>query len=177
MGARLLTVGHGTLSERDLTGLLDNAGVARVVDVRRFPGSRAHPQFRREALTDWLPAAGVDYRWEERLGGRRPVPPDSPDVWWQVAAFRGYAAHTRTPEFLDAVDGLLAAATTTTTAVMCAESLWWRCHRRLIADFAVLARGSDVAHIQHDGRTTDHVVAAGARLTADGLLVYDVVPD
>ncbi|MEV0720849.1 DUF488 domain-containing protein, partial [Asanoa sp. NPDC050611] len=172
VGKRLLTIGHGAASEAELTGLLAGAGVARVVDVRRFPGSRAHPQFRREALAQWLPAAGVGYEWEVRLGGRRHLTAESPDVWWQVPAFRAYAGHMRTPDFLAAIDGVLAGPS---TAVMCSESLWWRCHRRLIADFAVLARGLEVGHILHDGRIAGHAVSAGARLTADGLLVYDVV--
>jgi uncharacterized protein (DUF488 family) len=174
MAPRLITVGHGTASQAELTRLLRDAGVTRLVDVRRYPGSRAHPQVRREALARWLPVAGVGYRWEERLGGRRRVPAESPDRWWRVAAFRGYAHHMRSPEFLDAVSGLLTGLGTATTAVMCSESLWWRCHRRLIADFATLARGTPVCHLDHSGRLTEHPVAAGARLSPDGLLVYDL---
>jgi hypothetical protein len=169
----LLTVGHGTAGEPELVRLLEGAGVTRVVDVRRYPGSRAHPRFRREKLANWLPADGIDYRWEERLGGRRQLPAESPDLWWHVAAFRAYADHMRSVDFLDAISGLLTESATATTTVMCSETLWWRCHRRLIADFAVLARGIDVCHIQHDGRIIDHVVSAGARLSPEGLLVYD----
>jgi uncharacterized protein (DUF488 family) len=173
MGA-LLTVGHGTASREQLLDLLAGAGVAKLVDVRRFPGSRAHPHVRREALAEWLPAAGIGYRWEERLGGRRRLADGSPDVWWQVPAFRAYAGHMRTAEFAAAMEVLLGEPG---AAVMCSESLWWRCHRRLIADFAVLARGAEVRHLQHDGRLTDHTVAAGARLRPDGLLVYDRIAD
>ncbi len=171
---QLLTVGHGTVGQNEFVELLAAAGVARLVDVRRYPGSRAHPHFGREALSRWLPAVGVDYRWEERLGGRRPTPQESPDVWWQVDAFRAYAAHMRTVEFAEAVTGLLAEAAAGTTAVMCSESVWWRCHRRLIADFLTLARRMDVRHLGHDGRLTDHQPAAGARLSSEGVLVYDV---
>jgi len=170
MRASLLTIGHGTASRDQLLDLLAGAGVARIVDVRRFPGSRAHPHVRREALAEWLPAAGVGYRWEERLGGRRRLADGSPDVWWQVEAFRAYAGHMRTAEFAAAMDQVLGESG---VAVMCSESLWWRCHRRLIADFAVLARGAEVRHLAHDGRLTAHTVAAGARLREDGLLVYD----
>jgi uncharacterized protein (DUF488 family) len=170
MQASFRTLGHGTASRQQLLDLLTGAGVATVVDVRRFPGSRAHPHVRREALAEWLPAAGIAYRWEERLGGRRRLADGSPDVWWQVPAFRAYAGHMRTAEFAAAMDGLLRESG---AAVMCSESLWWRCHRRLIADFGVLARGAEVRHLQHDGRLTAHTVAAGARLRADGLLVYD----
>jgi uncharacterized protein (DUF488 family) len=169
----LLTVGHGTASEPQLLGLLSGAGVESVVDVRRYPGSRTHPHAGRDAMARWLPAAGIAYRWEERLGGRRRLPTGSPDLWWQVKAFRAYAAHMRSPEFLDAIGILLRESRTTTTAVMCSESVWWRCHRRLIADFVVVARSAEVRHLHHDGRLTAHIVAAGARLRADGLLIYD----
>jgi uncharacterized protein (DUF488 family) len=169
----LITVGHGTATQTEFTRLLRDAGVTWLVDVRRYPGSRAHPHVTREALAQWLPAADIGYRWEERLGGRRRLPADSPDRWWQVAAFRAYAYHMRGPEFLDAISGLLAELRAARTAVMCSESLWWRCHRRLIADFTTLARDTKVRHLNHDGRLTEHPVAAGARLSPDGVLVYD----
>ena len=169
----LLTVGHGAASQDALTELLRASGVALVVDVRRFPGSRAHPHVARDALAEWLPAAGVGYRWEPRLGGRRarPVDPDEAarDGWWQVAAFRAYAAHTRTPEFVAGLDDLVRDARARTTAVMCSESLWWRCHRRLVADAALLLRGLPVLHLGHDGRRTPHVPSAGAHVGPDGL--------
>jgi uncharacterized protein (DUF488 family) len=112
-----------------------------------------------EALPQWLPEAGIRYRWEQRLGGRRRLPAgqDSEDPWWQVEAFRAYAAYTRTPEFNDAMADLLREVTGTApraTLVMCSESLWWRCHRRLIADVAVLLYGVPVLHLGHDGRLT-----------------------
>ncbi|WBB69312.1 DUF488 domain-containing protein [Micromonospora sp. WMMD812] len=173
MAEALLTVGHGTASQAELTNLLRDAGVTRLVDVRRYPGSRAHPHVGRDALARWLPAVGVDYRWEERLGGRRRVPADSPDRWWQVEAFRGYAAHMRTPEFVAAVDELVLETRKSHLVIMCSESLWWRCHRRLIADFLVGARGAQVHHLDHRGQLTPHTVAAGARPTAEGTLVYD----
>jgi uncharacterized protein (DUF488 family) len=118
--------------------------------------------------------AGIGYRWEERLGGRRRLPAESPDRWWRVDAFRAYAHHMRSAEFLEAISRLIADLGTTTTAVMCSESPWWRCHRRLIADFATLARGIAVCHLDHGGRLTEHPVAAGARLSGAGLLIYDV---
>jgi uncharacterized protein (DUF488 family) len=167
----LLTVGHGPEDRARLAARLAGAGVGLVVDVRRFPGSR-NPDFRREALERWLPAAGIGYRWEDRLGGRRRLPPDEPvaDGWWTVAQFAAYAAHTRTPEFTAALDVVLAEADGTRVAVMCSESVWWRCHRRLVADVAVLARGVAVHHLMPDGRLRPHVPAAGAVLGADGLL-------
>ena len=116
---RLLTVGHGTLDRAGLGALLTRAGMDLLVDIRRFPGSRHNPDVGSDAMTQWLPEAGIDYRWEERLGGRR------------------------------------------------------RCHRRIVADAAVLLRGMDVAHLGHDGRTTPHEPSAGA-CVVDGLLRYDV---
>ncbi|WP_324789569.1 DUF488 domain-containing protein [Streptomyces sp. H51] len=169
----LITFGHGTADRASLTDLLRGAGVTAVVDVRTAPGSRRHPDMSRQRLERWLPEAGVAYRWEPRLGGFRRPPPDSPDTVWRNVSFRGYAAHTRSPEFVAAMDDLLRQARAERTAVMCGEAVWWRCHRRLIADFAVLARGALVRHLMHDGRLTAHRPTPGARLRPDGLLVYD----
>ncbi|SDC60797.1 Protein of unknown function, DUF488 [Geodermatophilus telluris] len=166
----LLTVGHGPDDRDRLRARLTAAGVELLVDVRRFPGSRTNPDVRRDALEEWLPAAGIGYRWDARLGGRRRLPPDRPvaDGWWTVAQFAAYAAHTRTPEFAAGLDEVLAAAATATVAVMCSESVWWRCHRRLVADVAVLARGVPVRHLMPDGRPADHRPSEGAVLGGDG---------
>lgn len=177
----LLTVGHGDATREQLARLLPDSGVQLIVDVRRFPGSRRNPHVARPELERWLPAAGVEYRWEPRLGGRRRVPAEAPDAdpWWRVTAFRGYAAHTRTDEFRAALADLLddvAARPDGGTAIMCSESLWWRCHRRLIADAAVLLHDVPVRHLGHDGRLTAHDPAAGARVAGD-VLRYDVLPD
>jgi uncharacterized protein (DUF488 family) len=177
VSARLLTVGHGTQDTPTLAGLLTAAGVGLVVDVRRFPGSRRHPHLSRERLVDDLPGLGIRYHWEERLGGRRAVPADSPDVALRNTAFRGYAAHMRTTEFRDAVADLLVQADQRSVAVMCSESLWWRCHRRLVADFVALTRNRAVEHLMPDGRLTPHPATDGVRLRPDGLLVYDAGAD
>src|SRR3712207_9221811 len=97
-------------------------------------------------MAEWLPATGIGYRWEERLGGRRRLPPEEPvaDGWWTVAQFAAYAAHTRTAEFAAALDEVLAEASAATVTVMCSERVWWRCHRRLVVDVAVLRRGVTV---------------------------------
>ncbi len=166
----LLTVGHGTATEQQLGDRLTGAGVALLVDVRRFPGSRRHPHLSREAVAQWLPGAGVAYRWEERLGGRRPLSPDSPDVALRNAAFRGYAGWMRTDAFRAALDEVLAEPRR--TAVMCSESVWWRCHRRLVADAAVLLHGAEVLHVMPDGRLTPHAPTDGVRRDGDEL-VYD----
>ncbi len=164
----LLTVGHGPQDREALGALLTGAGVGRLVDVRRFPGSRNNPDVARDALADWLPALGIGYRWEERLGGRRRLDPEAPveDGWWTVAQFAAYAAHTRTPEFGAALDAVLATSAEATVAVMCSETVWWRCHRRLIADVAVLGRGVPVQHLMPGGRLAPHRPSEGAVLTA-----------
>lgn len=170
----LLTVGHGTTTQVAFVELLHGAGINDLVDVRRFPASRKHPHVNRDALERWLPVQGISYRWEERLGGRRRLPADSPDTWWRVEAFRAYADYMRTAEFNSAMAGMLDQLGSATTAVMCSESLWWRCHRRLIADLATLAHGVSVRHLSHTGRLTDHPVAAGARLSSPGTIIYDL---
>jgi uncharacterized protein (DUF488 family) len=173
----LLTFGHGTAGPEELLRLLLMAGVTRLIDVRRFPASRRHPHVSEEALAAQLPSAGIGYRWDRRLGGRRRVPPGSasPDTWWQVEAFRAYAWHTRTAEFDEGLRQLLAevdAAEDGSVAVMCSESVWWRCHRRLICDVAVLTRECRALHLMHDGRLAEHPTAAGAR-AVDGSVVWD----
>ena len=163
----LLTVGHGTSTTEELASRLTAAGVEVLVDVRRFPGSRRHPHLSREALSEWLP---VDYRWEERLGGRRPLPPESPDIAMRNASFRGYAAWMRTPDFRAALEQVLESPRL--TAVMCSESVWWRCHRRMVADAAALLHGVPVRHLMPDGRLTPHPPTSGVRVAGDEL-VYD----
>lgn len=168
----LLTVGHGQDGRDQLGARLTGAGIGLVVDVRRFPGSRRHPDVAHDALAGWLPGIGIRYRWDERLGGRRRLPAGEPvaDSWWTVAQFAAYAAHTRTPEFTAALDGVLAEAAAEPVAVMCSEYVWWRCHRRLIADVAVLAHSVPVQHVMPDGRLAEHRPAAGAQLGADGVV-------
>jgi uncharacterized protein (DUF488 family) len=169
----LLTVGHGTALAEQFGQLLRGAGVRALVDVRMAPGSRHNPQMARSALVRWLPEFGVSYRWEPRLGGRRKAPAGSPDTALRIRAFAGYAGHMRSGEFRAAVDDLLAGARQERTAVMCAETLWWRCHRRMVADFVSLVRHVPVLHLGHDGRLEAHVPTDVARQSDDGLLVYD----
>ena len=171
----LLTFGHGTAPPEELVALIRNVGVEQVVDVRRFPGSRRNPGLSNDAMGTWLPEAGVDYLWEPRLGGRRRIPAgqdDDVDGWWRVAAFRAYAAHMRTEEFHDALNALLERMDHAETAIMCSESLWWRCHRRLISDAVLLLHSRPVSHLGHDGRLTEHVPPPAATIVA-GELHYD----
>jgi uncharacterized protein (DUF488 family) len=173
MSMALITFGHGTASAERIAELLLSAGVSALIDVRTAPGSRRNPHVARAELERWLPGHGISYRWEKRLGGFRRPAPDSPDVTWREAAFRGYAGHMRQPDFLAAIDDVLTQAAAGHLTVMCSESVWWRCHRRLIADFAEIARGVPVRHLMHDGQLAAHRPSPGIRLRTDGLLVYD----
>jgi uncharacterized protein (DUF488 family) len=168
----LLTVGHGTLSEDRLGALLTGAGVERLVDVRTAPGSRRHPHVNRTELEVWLPGLGIPYSWEPRLGGWRKPRPDSPNTTLRNDSFRGYADYMRTPPFWEALDEVLLGSAEYRTAVMCSEAVYWRCHRRLIADGAELGRQAQVQHLGHDGSLVRHRLTDGARRDGE-LLVYD----
>jgi uncharacterized protein (DUF488 family) len=163
----LWTVGHGTLDAADFAELVSGAGVRAIVDVRRFPGSRRNSQFGSEQMAAWLPEAGIEYEWAPSLGGRRQASADSPNTGLRNAQFRAYADHMGTAEFKEALGRLLSAAVERTVAVMCAESVWWRCHRRLLSDYLVLVEGWDVKHLMHDGRQSDHRLTPGARAVGD----------
>lgn len=170
----LFTVGHGTASQEELLVLLRSSGVEALVDIRRFPGSAAHPHVGRDAMEHWVPDAGIAYRWEQRLGGRRRLPKGTPslDSWWTVEAFRAYAAHTRTEEFAGGLADLLQQADQQAVAVMCSETVWWRCHRRLVADVVLLGHERPVTHLLPSG-PKPHQPAAGARAVGGGQLVWD----
>jgi uncharacterized protein (DUF488 family) len=169
----ILTVGHGTLPGDDFVALLRDAGVERLVDVRSYPGSRHNPQFNREALAASTAGVGIQYEWMRDLGGRRHPRPSSRHRALRNDAFRGYADHMETDEFHRGIEELVGDAAVDHTVVMCSESVWWRCHRRLIADHLVLVRGIDVVHLMHDGRQTAHAVTDGARRESEDV-VYDV---
>jgi uncharacterized protein (DUF488 family) len=169
----LFSVGHGTAGEDELLERLALGGVRRLVDIRTAPGSRRHPHLSRDRMERWLPAAGVAYRWDPRLGGFRRPAPDSPDVVWQNDSFRGYAGHLRTDQARDGLVALLADGAEEPTAFLCSETVWWRCHRRLVADALVLLHGLPVHHLM-PGRVAPHRPTPGARLSAEGLVYDDV---
>ena len=169
----LFTIGHGTRTSGELIALLRAAGIRRLVDVRTAPGSRRHPQLGKAALERAFEAAGIEYTWRRDLGGWRKPSPDSPHVALRSPAFRGYADHMDSREFADALDWLVGTSAHTPTAIMCAESLWWRCHRRMLAD-ALVVRGCEVLHIMEGGRPIPHRIHPAARVTG-ARLVYDVV--
>ncbi|MGI8760222.1 MAG: DUF488 domain-containing protein [Jatrophihabitantaceae bacterium] len=172
MSTLVHTVGHANLPAARLAELLDGVGVRRVVDVRSFPGSRRNPHFGSAELAGWLPGYDLGYTWLRDLGGRRRARPDSPHTSLRHPAFRGYADHMDGAQFRAAVDELLVLASAEPLTVMCSESLWWRCHRRLLADYLQLVRGVDVRHVMPDGRVTPHPPTDGVRVAGDRL-IYD----
>lgn len=146
------------------------AQIRVVADVRAFPSSRRHPQFNRGALEQWLPEAGIDYLHLPELGGRRDPAPNSPNAGWRERGFRAYADYMASDSFRDALQRLETLARAHPTAVMCAEALWWRCHRRLISD-AMVVRGWDVRHLG-SGRPVEHELTPFAEVGEDGALTY-----
>ena len=166
--ARVLTIGHSTRPIAVFIELLQRHGVRLVADVRRFPGSRTQPQFKRAALSAALASEDIDYEWMEALGGRRRARPDSHNTRWRNASFRGYADYLETPPFAGALVHLETRADVQRTASMCAELLWWRCHRALVSD-ALQIRGRPVAHIGPEGELIAHPYTPAARVEGDRL--------
>ena len=166
----LWTIGHSTRPWDEFVALLGEASIACIVDVRRFAGSRRNPQFSPHAMAPALREAGVDYWPVPAFGGRRAPRPDSPNGAWRVAAFRGYADHMASAEYIHAREDLMARALDEPCAVMCAEAVWWQCHRRLIAD-DFTARGWEVLHLMKSGRSEVHPLHPDARMV-DDVLVY-----
>ena len=181
MGAdpAIFTIGHSTRTVAAFVEMLREAGVTLVVDVRSIPRSRATPQFNGDTLPDSLAADGIAYRHLAALGGRRhhrKGTPPSPNTLWRVPAFRNYADYAETAEFRAGLDALRALARDARCAIMCAEAVWWRCHRRIIADY-LLAGGTRVEHIMAPGRTVEAVLTAGARLQPGGTVRYPAGPE
>ncbi len=171
--AELFTVGHSDLPIDDFLALLRTHGIRAVADVRRFPGSRRHPQFGRDALRDGLAGEGIGYEWVEALGGRRRTRPGvpSPNGALTSASFRAYADYMQTEEFRAAAARLLDRARERPTTVMCAEKLFWRCHRRLISDY-LTAQGAAVVHLLGEGKTVAHTLSPEAVVTPDRRVEY-----
>ena len=159
----MYTIGHSTRSEKEFLGLLKAHGIQALIDVRRLPGSNRFPQFNRDRLTRSLKKMEIQYVHIPELGGRRPARKDSKNSAWRVAAFRGYADYMETASFQKGLKRLLRLAKKKRVAVMCAEALPWRCHRRLIAD-AVVAKGIPVFDIMTATRAVPHELPAWAQL-------------
>ncbi len=170
----IYTIGHSTRAFGEFLNLLHAHGVTQVTDVRRYAASRRHPQFAEEALGATLAAAGIAYRHEADLGGRRPARRNSPNTAWRSPAFRGYADYMETTPFQAALARLVDEARTRPTAILCAEAVPWRCHRQLIAD-ALVARGETVGHILDEARLEPHRLSAHAQIR-DGIPHYPAGP-
>ncbi|MBX6358038.1 MAG: DUF488 domain-containing protein [Micromonosporaceae bacterium] len=173
---QVYTIGHGARPVEAFIAVLADASVTVLVDIRRYPGSRRHPQFGRDALAASLAGAGIGYEWQGRaLGGRRSRSAASRHTALRLPAFAGYADHMDTAEFRAAASALMDRGRHECLAVMCAETVWWHCHRMLLAD-ALTMRGACVVHLLDVGRRQPHRLHPTVRRGPDGWPVYDV-PD
>lgn len=164
------TIGHSTRSADEFNEILLAHRIGALVDVRSFPGSRRYPHFNKPELAANLDTIGILYLHNPKLGGRRRSNPDSKNTAWKNPSFRAYADHIESEEFKQGVKELLQVASTHRTAIMCAEALWWRCHRSLIADY-LKSKGLAVIHIMDSKKTEAHPYTAAARIV-EGRLSY-----
>ena len=168
---QIWTIGHSTRSIDEFIAALEANEIKLVVDVRLLPGSKRYPHFNKEALADSLGKKGIRYEHFPELGGRRKPKPDSHNTAWRNEAFRGYADHMETKEFQNGIERLLQFSPDVgPTAIMCAEAVWWRCHRALVSDFLEV-RGIQVLHILDAKKTEPHPFTSAARII-DGELTY-----
>jgi uncharacterized protein (DUF488 family) len=168
--APVWTIGHSTRQLTEFLSVISAYEIELIVDVRRYPASRRLPHFESGALDASLASAGISYLWIPSLGGRRQPEPNSINTGWRHPAFRGYADYTATEEFASGLFELLMVAGGLRTAIMCAEVLWWRCHRRIIAD-VLTSFGIQVTHIRDESSAEVHELASPARIVS-GQLTY-----
>jgi uncharacterized protein (DUF488 family) len=169
-GIKVWTIGHSTRTADEFLALLKPHSIELVVDVRTFPSSRRFPHFNQSELKAFLHESGIDYRHLRALGGRRAPRRDSLNTAWTNPGFRGYADYMETQPFKDGIKELLEVASGVRTVVMCAEAVWWKCHRSLIADY-LKAHGERVIHILDANKTEEHPFTSVARIV-DGELSY-----
>ena len=168
---KIWTIGHSTRAIDNFTRALEAHGIKALADVRSLPGSKRYPQFNKEALARSLAEHGIRYQHFPELGGRRQAKPDSKSTAWRNASFRGYADYMETEEFQRGVQRLVDLANEAgPTGIMCAEAVWWRCHRSLISDF-LKARGVEVLHIFDENKAESHPFTSAAKIV-DGKLSY-----
>ena len=168
---RIWTIGHSTRTAEEFESLLTAHQIKTLVDVRSFPSSRRFPQFNQKQLSEQLATAGILYHHLPSLGGRRSPSPHSRNTAWKNASFRAYADHMESPAFEAGITKLLEFAAVSATTIMCAESLWWKCHRSLIADY-LKSRRHEVMHILSSGKTELHPYTSAARIV-NGELSYE----
>jgi uncharacterized protein (DUF488 family) len=169
-GAPLFSFGHSTRSAEEIVQILAAHEVERIADVRAYPGSRRHPHVGSQVMAGWLADAGIDYVHLRALGGRRSPQPDSPNDGWANQQFQGYADHMRSEEFQRGLHDLLELCESGRTACMCSEAQWWRCHRRMICDAALVA-GHLAFHIMSATNAPAHELTSFA-VVEDGQLTY-----
>lgn len=172
--ATVHTIGHSTRTVAELMSLLRENGVELLIDIRTMPRSRMNPQFNADTLPASLAAGGLAYRHLAALGGLRhhaKGAPPSPNTLWRSAPFRNYADYAMTDAFAHGLDALCALAETQHCAIMCAEAVWWQCHRRIVTDY-LLQRGLTVLHIMGPGKTDPASLTPGAAAQADGTILY-----
>ena len=168
---RMWTIGHSTRAIDDFISLLEENEIKLLVDVRAWPGSKRYPQFNKDTLAESLNAHGIRYEHFPELGGKRKSKPDSRNTAWRNASFRGYADYMETEQFQKGIERLLeVAAEAGPIAIMCAEAVWWRCHRSLVADY-LKARGVEVLHILGANKVEPHPYTSAARIV-NGELSY-----
>jgi uncharacterized protein (DUF488 family) len=168
---KVWTVGHSTHPLDAFVGLLIAHDIGQVADIRTVPRSRRHPHFDADALARTLPERGVAYVHLPRLGGWRHASADSPNGAWRNVSFRGYADYAMGEAFAEGLAQLRGLAAQQRTAMMCSEALWWRCHRRLVAD-RLLVAGDRICHISSGARVSAHQLPAFATVEPDGLITY-----
>jgi uncharacterized protein (DUF488 family) len=159
----IYTIGHSTHSIEEFLAMLQSFDIKNLVDIRSLPGSRKYPQFDQENLQLVLPENGINYLYMKDLGGRRKVRPDSKNTRWRNASFQGYADHMETNMFKNAIVELEKIASQTNTVYMCAEAVWWRCHRSMVSDY-LKARGWKVLHIMAVGKAQEHIYTSPAKI-------------
>jgi uncharacterized protein (DUF488 family) len=176
-GRPFFTVGHSTRPIDEFVHLLRTAGVEHVADIRRLPGSAAHPQFNGPELDDALAESGIAYAHVPELGGRRPRDhsvPDEVNAFWSNRSFHNYADYALGEQFRAGLDGIVGLGAQTRVAVMCSEAVWWRCHRRIVADH-LLAHGHEVFHLMGDHRAEPAHLTDAVRIMPDGMLTYPAI--
>jgi uncharacterized protein (DUF488 family) len=174
MNVPFFTIGHSTRPLAEFIGLLGESGIEILIDIRSIPKSRTNPQFNRESLPASLSPEGVEYEHIAALGGRRgksPQEPPTPNAYWSHPAFRNYADYALSEPFREGLEHLLRIGHARRSAIMCSEAVWWRCHRRIVADY-LLARGETVLHIMGPHQVTPATLTPQALPQADGTVIY-----
>ena len=179
MGLPFFTIGHSTRSAETFVALLREAGIDRVVDVRKMPGSRTNPQFNADTLSNTLTAVQISYEHVAALGGLRgkaPCCPPDTNGFWQNKSFHNSADYALSPAFRAGFEHLLEVGREQRCAIMCSEAVWWRCHRRIVADY-LMGGGQTVFHIMDKGRLEPARLTQGAVIQSGGTIVYPAMPD